>query len=104
MPHLFVTVVDGHGRPTNAGLGAWLERAAPANASGSVTAALVSDAVMRRLNRTYRRTDYATDVLSFPRERHQVSGLRPGRRTSLRSEAGNSKLGHSPKALRPQAR
>ena len=28
--------------------------------------AIVSDASVRRLNRTYRRRDYATDVLSFP--------------------------------------
>jgi probable rRNA maturation factor len=31
-----------------------------------VTIALVSDARIRRLNRTYRNADYVTDVLSFP--------------------------------------
>ena len=31
-----------------------------------VTVALVSDRKIRTLNRTYRRKDYATDVLSFP--------------------------------------
>jgi probable rRNA maturation factor len=47
------------------GLGRWLTRAAPASARGMVSIALVSDAAMRSLNRTYRGKDYATDVLSF---------------------------------------
>ena len=41
-------------------------RVAPARARGVVSVALVSDARMRSLNRTYRGCDYATDVLSFP--------------------------------------
>ena len=48
------------------GLAPWLARAAPASARGEVTVALVSDARMRTLNRSYRNKDYATDVLSFP--------------------------------------
>jgi probable rRNA maturation factor len=48
------------------GLAAWLRRAAPARARGEVTIALVGDARVRALNRTYRGKDYATDVLSFP--------------------------------------
>lgn len=48
------------------GLARWLERTAPASARGAVTVALVSDARVRALNRRYRRTDAATDVLSFP--------------------------------------
>jgi probable rRNA maturation factor len=48
------------------GLAAWLRRAAPKRARGEVTVALVSDARIRALNRTYRGRDYATDVLSFP--------------------------------------
>jgi probable rRNA maturation factor len=48
------------------GLGSWLAQAAPARARGEVTVALVSDARMRTLNRSYRNKDYATDVLSFP--------------------------------------
>ena len=48
------------------GLSAWLRRVAPASARGTVNVALVSDARMRVLNRSYRRKDYATDVLSFP--------------------------------------
>ena len=39
---------------------------------GEVAIALVSDARMRTLNRSYRRKDYATDVLSFPAEAHPV--------------------------------
>jgi len=64
---LSITVTDGRGRPVRIpGLAAWLGRVAPARARGAVTIALVSDAHMRRLNRLYRRKDYATDVLSFP--------------------------------------
>jgi probable rRNA maturation factor len=48
------------------GLGPWLRLVAPARASGEVTVALVPDARVRALNRQYRRTDSATDVLSFP--------------------------------------
>ena len=44
----------------------WLRRVAPAGARGRVSIALVSDQRIRALNRTYRRKDYATDVLSFP--------------------------------------
>jgi len=64
---LRVTISDERGRPLRApGLGAWLRRAAPAAACGDVSVALVSDRRIRELNRTYRREDYATDVLSFP--------------------------------------
>jgi probable rRNA maturation factor len=48
------------------GLARWLSALAPARARGSVTVALVSDRTIRTLNRTYRRKDAATDVLSFP--------------------------------------
>lgn len=61
--------VSGRRIPAAArGLGAWLARAAPRSAVGTVDIALVSDARMRQLNRTYRRVDAATDVLSFPAE------------------------------------
>jgi probable rRNA maturation factor len=63
--HVTVTVPDGATLPTR-GLGAWLAKAAPARARGEVTIALVSDARMRTLNRSFRGRDYATDVLSFP--------------------------------------
>jgi probable rRNA maturation factor len=62
-----VIVGDARGRPVRvAGLSSWLRRAAPAVARGRVSIALVSDNRIRALNRTYRRKDYATDVLSFP--------------------------------------
>lgn len=63
---LHVSVVDGRGRPARApGLAGWLARTAPASARGEVAIALVTDAHIRSLNRTYRHKDYATDVLSF---------------------------------------
>jgi probable rRNA maturation factor len=60
-----LTAPDGASLSTR-GLRTWLAKAAPANARGEVTVALVSDARMRTLNRAYRNKDYATDVLSFP--------------------------------------
>jgi probable rRNA maturation factor len=64
---LRVSVSDEQGRAVRApGLAAWLARVAPRGASGAVNLALVSDARVRALNRTYRGKDYATDVLSFP--------------------------------------
>jgi len=48
------------------GLVRWLESIAPARARGTVTVAVVPDSRVRLLNRTFRRTDLATDVLSFP--------------------------------------
>jgi probable rRNA maturation factor len=63
---LAVSIVDERGRPVSApGLAAWLRRVAPPRARGGVSVALVSDQRVRALNRTYRRQDYATDVLSF---------------------------------------
>ena len=64
---LHVVVTDRHGRPRPApGLAAWLAAVAPRAARGDVTIAIVSDQYIRALNRTYRRKDAATDVLSFP--------------------------------------
>jgi probable rRNA maturation factor len=64
---LRVSVSDALGRPVrDGGLGRWLESVAPSRARGDVVVALVSDAHIRTLNRTYRRRDRATDVLSFP--------------------------------------
>jgi probable rRNA maturation factor len=77
---LRVDVSDARGRrlsgPDVSGLGVWLARAAPPGTRGSVTIALVTDPVMRRLNRQYRGADKATDVLSFPAERPRTAGLR----------------------------
>jgi probable rRNA maturation factor len=70
---LAVSIVDERGRPLAArGLAAWLQRVAPARARGVVTVAVVSDRRVRALNRTYRRKDYATDVLSFPNPQSPV--------------------------------
>jgi probable rRNA maturation factor len=64
---LRVLVADERGRPAAVpGLAAWLRRVAPPRARGVVSVALVPDRRIRALNRTYRRKDYATDVLSFP--------------------------------------
>ena len=66
---LQVVVGDARGRAVRvAGLSSWLRRVAPAGARGRVGIALVSDRRIRALNRTYRRKDYATDVLSFRSE------------------------------------
>lgn len=66
---LRVSVSDGRGRPVaDGGLGRWLARVAPRTARGALAIALISDARMRTLNRRYRRTDAATDVLSFDGE------------------------------------
>ncbi len=48
------------------GLTRWLESVAPARVRGTMTVALVSDARIRALNRTFRKKDQPTDVLSFP--------------------------------------
>lgn len=70
---LRVDVSDARGRRLSgrdvAGLGPWLSRAAPPGTRGRLTIALVTDAVMRRLNRQYRGVAKATDVLSFPADR-----------------------------------
>ena len=63
---LVVRVSDGRGRRVaDGGLGRWLAGVAPRRARGELGVALVSDARMRTLNKSYRRKDYATDVLSF---------------------------------------
>ncbi len=67
--------------PATRGLGRWLAGAAPGQARGEVTVAVISDGRMRSLNRTYRGQDYAADVLSFPVRAAgaDASGLRTGR-------------------------
>ena len=66
---LAVTVAAPDGEAAGSrGLGAWLAKAAPADARGEVAIALVSDGRIRALNRTFRGKDSATDVLSFPFE------------------------------------
>ena len=75
---LRIVVADASGRRASApGLAAWLRRVAPRAARGSVTIALVSDQRIRALNRTYRRKDYATDVLSFPASARSAGSASP---------------------------
>jgi probable rRNA maturation factor len=72
-PRLRVSVSDGRGRRVaDGGLARWLARIAPASARGEVAIALVTDARMCVLNRSYRHKDYPTDVLSF------AGAARPG--------------------------
>jgi probable rRNA maturation factor len=82
---LSVSLCDARGVPVTApGLSSWLARSAPAAARGSVTIALVGDARMRSLNRTWRGQDRATDVLSFPTESAESgSNRRPRRHAHL---------------------
>ena len=73
---LTVAVSDGRGGAIrDGGLGRWLARVAPSSARGEVAIALVSDARMRTLNRSYRRKDSVTDVLSFPSELPMLGDL-----------------------------
>jgi probable rRNA maturation factor len=75
--------VDAQGRPVRVpGLAVWLSRIAPRQARGEVTIAIVSDARIRALNRTYRRKDATTDVLSFP-----ASAIEPSPRRRSREPA-----------------
>ena len=61
-----VTITDGRGRAVRApGLAAWLRRVSPKGAPPELTIALVTDARIRALNRTFRKKDAVTDVLSF---------------------------------------
>jgi probable rRNA maturation factor len=81
-----LTAPDGASLPTR-GLATWLTNAAPAKARGELTIALVSDARMRTLNRSYRNKDYATDVLSFPAV-DDTAGPTRARRAGPASGAG----------------
>jgi probable rRNA maturation factor len=72
---LIVSTSDERGRPLRASLARWLEDVAPAAVRGSVNVALVSDARVRALNRTYRGRDCATDVLSFIGDRDSLGEI-----------------------------
>jgi len=70
---LAVTVCDAAGRPVRVpGLAAWLAGIAPRASAGggrgaaTLTIVITTDRRIRRLNRTWRGIDTATDVLSFP--------------------------------------
>ena len=88
---LRVSVSDGQGvRVRDGGLAAWLTSIAPARASGDVAVALVSDARIQALNRTYRRKDTVTDVLSFPASREQVRRASAGEPRALSCTSATS--------------
>ena len=90
---LSVVVTDGRGRAVkDGGLGRWLTRIAPRAARGELGIALVTDARMRTLNRSYRRKDYATDVLSFEGEGETLGDLVIARGVAARQarEAGHT--------------
>lgn len=90
---LRVTIVDARGRPVRLpGLAAWLARVAPRAASGELTIALVSDARIRALNRSYRHKDRPTDVLSFPGEGRFLGDIAIARGTAERQAR---RAGHS---------
>ena len=72
---LTIDVTDARGRALGAGgLARWVRSVAPAKARGALAIALVPDARVRKLHRTYRRKDKATDVLSFPSDTRGVLG------------------------------
>jgi len=71
-PGLRVEVV-GAGTAADA-LSRWLRRVAPARARGQVTVALVPDRRIQELNRSFRRVNTATDVLSFPADEPETLG------------------------------
>ena len=61
-----MSATDERGRPLGGSLARWLSDVAPVRVRGSVNVAVVADRQVRALNHTYRKKDYATDVLSFP--------------------------------------
>ena len=70
-PRLVVTVCDAAGQSVRVpGLAGWLAGIAPLAKAGAATATvtvvITTDRRIRRLNRTWRGVDKATDVLSFP--------------------------------------
>jgi probable rRNA maturation factor len=94
-PRLRVSVCDGQGRPLRRpALTAWLARVAPARLRGEVTIALVSDARIRALNRTWRAIDKATDVLSFPGSSSSPRASARGSRGDPPAKAGGLHATH----------
>jgi len=72
-PRLVIDVVTS-GATRAPGLARWLASIAPARARGTMTIAIVPDGRVQQLNRRYRRTDAATDVLSFPSDERGYLG------------------------------
>ena len=100
-----MTVTDGRGRRiADGGLARWLAAIAPVRLRGDVAIALVTDAHLRKLNRQYRRKDYATDVLSFPTEDFRLkaeSTHSSGVASAFRRKAG---AGAEPRTANPEPR
>jgi probable rRNA maturation factor len=88
---LRVRVTDERGRALMPALGRWLATTAPADARGDVSVAIVPDAVVRNLNRTYRRKDKPTDVLSFPANDDGSKTKRRGRGRGFGASGGRTK-------------
>jgi probable rRNA maturation factor len=106
---LHVTVTDSRGRPHALArwLGPWLEQHAPLAARGTVALALVTDARMRVLNRTFRKVDRATDVLSFPSAGDAPAGLETDRSNPVsapktRALSPSQATSHKSQAPRPK--
>jgi probable rRNA maturation factor len=71
----------------------WLASVAPARARGTMTIALVSDDRIRALNRTFRKKNTPTDVLSFPADERGYLGdvvIASGVAARQAREAGHS--------------
>lgn len=84
---LRVSIVNGRGRSLGRrDLSAWLEQVVGNRAAGEVAIALVSDATIRRLNRTFRHVDLVTDVLSFPSADDPIGAARRPRRPSISTD------------------
>ena len=95
-------MTDGRGRRVrDGGLSRWLTKVAPRSARGELSIALVSDARMRTLNRSYRGKDYATDVLSFLGERDSppASGQAAARSRRSASRRGGRTSHRAPRHL-----
>jgi len=73
-PRCLTIDVVTSGATRTPGLARWLASIAPARARGTMTIAIVPDGRVQQLNRRYRRTDAATDVLSFPSDERGYLG------------------------------
>ena len=91
---LEITITNGAGRSVRTpGLAAWLRRVAPRAARGDLSIALVTDARIRALNRSYRGKDAPTDVLSFPPNEISDDGRRTTDDGPRTTDAGAGTLG-----------
>jgi len=95
--------LDGEAKPwqklglSHAGLARFVNRAqAAVNLAGEVHVLLAGDATLRRLNKSFRGKNTATDVLSFPAGGGNASGVAGDLAISLETAARQAKrFGHS---------